>query len=225
MADRKLDHRQRYLQIAFNYDLAMAYSVIPRLPRNERILIEAGTPFIKREGMRGVRAIRGIWPGHLVADIKTSDGAAAEVDMVREAGADAITVLGNAPTETLDLFAKQCDERGLISMVDLLGVGDPLAVLRPLRHVPDVVVLHKGRDEEKTRGKVIEYRHVNRIRSKYDVSIAAAGGVDLDQARSAIFNGANIVVVNLVNPGDPWQGISTSEDIGAMARKFLETIE
>lgn len=225
MTERKLDHRQRYLQIAFNYDLGMALSVIPKLPRSERILIEAGTPFIKREGMRGVRSLRGLWPGHLIADIKTSDGAAGEVQMVRDAGADGITVLGNAPTETLDLFVRECDGLNLISFVDLLGVGDPLDVLRPMRTAPDVLVLHKGRDEETTRGKVIEYRHVNRIRSKYDVSIAAAGGVDLDQARSAIFNGANIVVVNLVRPGDPWQGISTNEDIGAMARKFLETIE
>jgi hypothetical protein len=43
--------------------------------------------------------------------------------------------------------------------------------------------------------------------------------------RSAIFNGANIVVVNLVRPGDPWEGIRTDTDVGAMARQFLETIE
>jgi bifunctional enzyme Fae/Hps len=221
----KLDHRSRYLQIAFNYDLNMALSVVPRLPRSERILIEAGTPFIKREGVRGISTLRGLWQGHVVADIKTSDGAAAEVEMVRKAGADAVTVLGTAPTETLDLFVKQCDELGMISMVDLLGVGDPLKVLRPMQKPPDVLILHKGRDEESTRGKVIEYRHVNRIRSKFDANIAAAGGVDLDQARSAIFNGANIVVVNLVRPGDPWLGISTEEDIPAIARKFLATIE
>jgi bifunctional enzyme Fae/Hps len=221
----KLDHRARYLQIAFNYDLNMALSVVPRLPRSERILIEAGTPFIKREGVRGISTLRGLWQGHVVADIKTSDGAAAEVEMVRKAGADAVTVLGTAPTETLDLFVKQCDELDMISMVDLLGVGDPLKVLRPMQKPPDVLILHKGRDEESTRGKVIEYRHVNRVRSKFDANIAAAGGVDLDQARSAIFNGANIVVVNLVRPGDPWLGISTEEDIPAIARKFLATIE
>jgi hypothetical protein len=33
------------------------------------------------------------------------------------------------------------------------------------------------------------------------------------------------VVVNLVRPGDPWEGISTSEDIAAIARKFLDTIK
>jgi 3-keto-L-gulonate-6-phosphate decarboxylase len=145
--------------------------------------------------------------------------------MARGAGADAVTVLGNSPTETLDFFVQHCEQLGVISMIDMLGVADPLRVLRPMQHHPDVIVLHRGRDEENTRGKVIQYRHVNRIRSKYDASISAAGGVGLNEARSAIFNGANIVVVNLVHPGDPWEGISTGEDIAAIARKFLETIE
>ena len=86
-------------------------------------------------------------------------------------------------------------------------------------------MLHRGRDEETTQGKVIQYRHVNRIRSKFDVNISAAGGVNLKEARSAIFNGANIVVVNLVRPGDPWKGISTTEDIAGITRALLEAIE
>ena len=221
----RLDHKVRYLQIAFNYDLALVHRVLPTLPRNPRILIEAGTPFIKREGMNGVRTMRSLWGGHIVADIKTSDGAAAEVDMARRSGADAVTVLGNSPTETLDLFVAHCEELEVISMVDMLGVHDPLRVLLPMKNRPDVIILHKGRDEESTRGKVIQYRHVSRVRSKYDASISAAGGVGLNEARSAIFNGANIVVVNLVRPSDPWEGISIEEDIAGMARKFLETIE
>jgi 3-keto-L-gulonate-6-phosphate decarboxylase len=72
---------------------------------------------------------------------------------------------------------------------------------------------------------MIQYRHVNRVHSKYNSLISAAGGVDLKEARSAIFNGANIVVVNLVRPGDPWTGISTEADVGAMAREFLTTID
>jgi bifunctional enzyme Fae/Hps len=221
----KLDHRVRYLQIAFNYDLDLVQRVLPTLPRNPRILVEAGTPYIKREGMRGISTMRRLWSGHIVADLKTSDGALSEVDMARAAGADAVTVHGNSPTETLDFFVQHCTELEVISMIDMLGVSDPLVVLRPMQHRPDVIVLHKGRDEESTRGKVIQYRHVNRIRSKYDASISAAGGVGLNEARSAIFNGANIVVVNLVRPGDPWEGISTSEDIAAIARKFLDTIK
>lgn len=220
-----LDSRRRYLQLAFNYDAALVRKVVPRLAASERILIEAGTPFLKREGMAGLRLIRSLWRGVVVADLKTVDGARMEVEMAAEAGATAATVLGSSPTEALDFFVETCAAARVASMIDMLGVDDPLATLMAMRRPPDVVVLHRGRDEEGTRGKVIQYRHVTRVRSKFDVLISAAGGVDLREARSAIFNGATIVVVNLVRPGDPWEGIPTEADIPAIARTFLETIE
>jgi bifunctional enzyme Fae/Hps len=219
-----LDNNIRYLQIAFNYDLGMLLQILPRIPISNRILIEAGTPMIKREGMHAVRVIRMRWPGHIVADLKVSDGAIGEVDMARQAGATAATVLGNAPVETLNLFVERCAELKMLSMIDLLGVNDPLDVLRPLKKAPDIIVIHRGRDEENTRGKMIRYRQINRIRSKYDSLISAAGGVDLREARSAIFNGANIVVANIVHPKDGWTGIQTTEDIHQIAKQFLETI-
>lgn len=220
-----LDTKARYLQLAFNYDLALARQIIPTLPKDERIFIEAGTPFIKYEGMRGVREMRRLWQGHIVADLKISDGGRQEVEMAHQAGASAVTALGSSPVETLDRFVVACKELEMISMVDTLGVDDPLEKVMKIRHPPDVVILHRGRDEESTRGKVIQYRHVNRLRSKFDVIISAAGGVDLREARSAIFNGANIVVVNLVKPGDVWQGIRTDQDVPAIAAEFLATIE
>jgi bifunctional enzyme Fae/Hps len=221
----KLEHKTRYLQIAFNYDAGLVRRVLPGIAYSDRILIEAGTPFLKREGMDGIRMIRRLWRGLVVADIKTVDGAIGEVDMVHAAGASAVTVLGNSPTETLDLFIERCDRLGLISMIDMLGVKDPLKVMMRLKTPPDVMVLHVGRDEETTKGKLIQYRHVNRVRSKFDVLISAAGGVGIKEARSAIFNGANIVVANLVHPSDPWTGISTAMDVPGMAREFLSTIE
>jgi bifunctional enzyme Fae/Hps len=219
-----LDPRQRYLQLAFNYDAGLVRKVLPQIAPSERILIEAGTPYLKREGLDGLRLVRRLWRGLVVADLKTIDGARAEVAMAAGAGASAATALGSSPAEALDLFVDTCADSNLASMIDMLGVRDPLDTLMNMRRPPDVVVLHRGRDEEGTRGKIIQYRHVNRIRSKFDVLISAAGGVDLREARSAIFNGANIVVVNLVRPGDPWEGISTEEDIAAIARTFLETI-
>ena len=220
----KLDNNVRYLQIAFNYDLGMVLQTLPRIPISDRILIEAGTPFIKLEGMRGVQAIRQRWPGHVVADLKVTDGALGEVDMAYQAGATAATVLCNAPPETIQLFIERCAQFNMLSMIDLIGVGDPLDILRPLKRSPDIIVIHRGRDEESTRGKMIRYRQINRIRSKYDSLISAAGGVDLREARSAIFNGANIVVANIVRPEDGWKGIKTTEDINEIANTFLETI-
>lgn len=220
-----LEHDTRYLQIAFNDSLRSAATILPEIAKSDRILIEAGTPFIKREGVRGIQVLRKEWHGQIVADIKTTDGALDEVEMVRAAGATAATVMGSSPVETLSLFIERCRQLGMDSMIDMLGVQDPLRVLRQLRTPPTAVILHRGRDEETTRGKVIQYRHVKRIRSKYDVIISAAGGVDLKEARSAIFNGANIVVVNVVRPETPWQGISIDSDVGEMARRFLATIE
>jgi bifunctional enzyme Fae/Hps len=195
------------------------------LPQNPRLLVEAGTPFIKREGLAGIRTLRSLWPYGLVADLKTVDGGAEEIAMVAQAGATAATVLGNCPPETLRDFITAARRQGLDSLIDLLGVREPMAVMRRLRTPPTGVVLHLGRDEENTRGKVIQYRHVNRIRSKYDVAISAAGGVDLHEARTAIFNGANIVVANVVPAGKPWRGIPAGGEVAVIAQEFLDTIE
>ena len=162
-----LDSKNRYLQIAFNYDDSLVRRILPSLPKSDRILIEAGTPFIKREGAAGIHLIASLWPGIVVADLKTADGALGEVEMAHAAGARAATVLGSSPTETLDLFVHRCESLGMASMIDMVGVEDPLRVVMRMKHPPEVVVLHRGRDEEGTRGKVIQYRHVNRLRSKY----------------------------------------------------------
>lgn len=220
-----LDNKNRYLQIAFNYNAAMVRQILPRIPTAPNIFIEAGTPYIKREGMAGIRLIRRLWMGVVVADMKIADGAMDEVRMARRAGANAITCLGSAPTETLDLFIETCEKFDMLSMIDLIGVGDPLKILRPLKKAPQIVVLHRGRDEElSSRNKMIGYRHINRIHSKFDSLISVAGGVDIKESRSAIFNGANIVVANLVNPGDGWVGISTGSEVSNSAQNFLNTI-
>ena len=219
-----LNNNSRYLQLAFNNDLGTALSVIPKVVKDPRIMLEAGTPFIKREGMRGVRGIAQFAPGITVADMKVADGALGEVQMAAEAGAGAITVLGSSPVETLRLFIDACAQYGVLSMIDMIGVEDPMHVMRPLYRPPDVVVIHRGRDEESNWEKMIRYRHISRIRSKYNSLISAAGGVDLKEARSAIFNGANIVVVNVVKPNEPWNGIRTTDDIHRLTQEFLDTI-
>jgi len=145
--------------------------------------------------------------------------------MVHDAGATAVTVMRSSPVETLDLFVQQCERLALVSMIDMLGVSDPLRDVLEMKTPPQVVMLHRGRDEESTRGEVIQYRHVKRVKSKYDVVISAAGGVDLKEARSAIFNGARVVVVNIVHPDAPREGIRTDQDVGQMAQAFLDTIK
>lgn len=220
-----LEQKKRYLQIAFNDDLSSAERILLTIPESDRILIEAGTPFIKREGFEGIRRIAELWQGEIVADLKTTDGAIEEVELAHTAGATAATVFGSAPTETINLFIQRCRELKMASMIDMINVDEPLKILLKLKQQPDVVVLHKGRDEETTRGKIIQYKHVNKIRSKYDILISAAGGIDLKEARSAIFNGANIVIVNIVTKDDVCTGIMSDANVREIAQEFLKTIE
>ncbi|MEM7825768.1 MAG: hypothetical protein QW412_02840, partial [Candidatus Aenigmatarchaeota archaeon] len=106
-----------------------------------------------------------------------------------------------------------------------INVANPLRVLMKLKKPPTIVTLHRGRDEEMVKGKVIPYKQINKIKSKFNILVAAAGGVNLKEAQTAAFNGANIVVVNVVAPEDPWVGIKSTEDVVKITEEFLKSIE
>ena len=54
----KLNSKKRYLQISLNSTLEEAYKIISDIPISDRILLEAGTPLIKRYGEQGIRKIK-----------------------------------------------------------------------------------------------------------------------------------------------------------------------
>lgn len=215
---------RRYVQIAFNHSTSEAQRVLRYLPPDPRIIIEAGTPFCKREGMNGVRYLRQRWNGLLVADLKITDGAAQEVLFASAAGANAITCMGSAPTETLDLFCNLCRSRGVYSMIDMLGVTNPLRKLMPMKQVPDFVVIHKGRDEEKNSRKMIRYKDISKIRGKYDVLISVAGGLIPTKIRSAFFNGADVAILNVILPYETNEGVPINTNWSALISDVLKEL-
>lgn len=92
-------------------------------------------------------------------------------------------------------------------MIDMLGERNPLRKLLPLRHKPNIVVIHKGRDQEANPRSIIRYKDINKVRSKYDVLISVAGGLTQNSVRKAYFNGADIAILNVVKPTDDNEGI------------------
>lgn len=198
-----LSSKNRYLQIALNNTLEDAQQIIKVLPASDRIILEAGTPMIKQYGVHAIQSIKSFWTfSHpfispfVVADMKTMDRGATEVHLVADAGGDAIIALGEAPVETINVFISTCRERKLTSMLDMMNVEQPTKVLRQLKKLPDVVLLHRGVDEETfNKNKPIPYLQINKIRATYDVLISVAGGDTAREVQRAIFNDANIVVV------------------------------
>lgn len=215
----KLNRRRKYLQVALNGSLADALSVINQLPVSEKIIIEAGTPLIKMEGERAVREIRYLMPdAYIVADIKVSDLARREVEYFAAAGASAVTCLGVAPIETIDNFISACQDNQIDSMIDMMNVESPLMVLKKLKTMPKVVVLHRGVDEtEVSKGKMLPYYQIKQIKGAFNIMVAVAGGDTSKEVQSAVFNGADIVVV--------WKDFMTGGGVSELARNFLHEIK
>ena len=217
-----LDKESFYLQISFESNLALMLHVVPRLVCSERILIAAGEPYLRREGVAGIQAMRRLWLGHIVADLKTVSGTLQDVDVAYEAGATSATVLGSMPPKILDRFVTRCAALGMDSMLDMLGVDDPLAVVAQLRKPPDVAVVYPPRDNGGWRGEADQYRCVDCLTREFGVLVSAAGCVDPEDARSAICSGASIVVARFVRQRDGRVGASAHTSMGVTARQFLE---
>jgi bifunctional enzyme Fae/Hps len=221
---RTFTDNQRYIQIAFNHTAADVYNILPQIPYDPRIIIEAGTPYIKREGVAGIRLIRRLWRGLVVADLKVTDGAHEEVQFAYSAGVNAVTAAGTAPGETLDFFNQVCDQYGILSMIDMLGQENPLRKLLPLKYKPKAVVIHKGRDEEANPRSIIRYKDINKVRSKYGVLISVAGGLNQDSVRKAYFNGADIAIVNIVKPSDENVGLINTTNFRSVIPLMLKEV-
>ncbi len=216
-----LNKKQKHLQIAFNRSLYEVDDMILRLPASERIIVEAGTPFIKQNGERGIRSLVNNWSrrigagAYVVADMKCMDRGSTEVSIAKSAGASAVTCLGLAPTETINDFIADCTKYNIDSMVDMLNVKFPFEVLAKLKKQPDIVVLHRGADETLAE---IPFHEINRIKGAYNSVISVAGGESPTDIRRAFFNGADIAVV--------WRSFNENPDqVEALAEEFLLSIK
>ncbi|HRU12130.1 MAG TPA: orotidine 5'-phosphate decarboxylase, partial [Methanomassiliicoccales archaeon] len=93
--------------------------------------IEAGTPLIKSEGAECLRALKREFPGRtLVADMKTMDVGAFEVEIAAKAGADIVTVLGLSDDGTISESVLTARQYGAAVMLDLINVPDKVARAR-----------------------------------------------------------------------------------------------
>lgn len=221
-----LDKKTRYLHIALNTNLNDAYTIISQLPKSQRILLEAGTPLIKAYGMNVLTHIKNYWYAtggktepYLVADLKTMDRAQTEVAMAKQFGASAAICMGQASLETIQSFIKTCQQLQIDSMLDMMNIEYPVKILRLLKDKPDIIILHRGVDEETfNKNKPIPFVQINKVLSTYNATIAIAGGDTIREVQRAIFNGAHIVLV--------WKDFyKPSSQTASLATSFLKEIK
>jgi bifunctional enzyme Fae/Hps len=209
--------RPPYLQISLDApSLESAKKVIAQLPGSDRLIIEVGTPLIKRYGTRIISDLRQVAKdSFMVADLKTLDVGKVEADIAYEDTADAVVAAGLAPPETLDAFVHEAKRLGIYAVIDMLNVEDVLEKLQSLKEFPDIVILHRGIDQES--GRTCGLERIKMIRQAFPNKkflIAVAGGIVPETAKEALEQGADILVVG--------RYVTQSRDIERAVRDFLE---
>ena len=208
-----------YVQIALDMpDIDALKKVVSQLPKSDRILFEVGTPLVKRYGMEVIREIRKFAKdAFVIADLKTLDVGQVEVDLAFNETADAVVVSGLASSSTINKFIYESKRLGIYSSIDMMEVNDPLGVLKGLDDTPDIVILHRGIDEEskgKTRWQIIQ--DIKNELPGTKILFSVAGGIREETAKEALKKGADILIVG--------RYITQSKDVEKAARGLLNLV-
>lgn len=210
-----------YLQVALDLvDLGVVRKVLSQLPDSDHLLIEVGTPLVKKFGAQVVKEIRNVRPSSFVVlDLKTLDTGNLEVRLAADATADAVVISGLAPKATLELAIREARKTGIYSVIDMLNVPDPLVVLRSLSALPDVVEMHRAIDQESEKHNWDVIAEIKKMAAKTDKKtlVAVAGGIRVETVASALKSGADIVVTG--------RAITGSKDIKDAAEQFLAELK
>jgi bifunctional enzyme Fae/Hps len=206
-----------YLQVALDLvDMNKVKQVLTELPENDHLIIEAGTPLIKRFGLNVISEMRKIRPNaFIIADLKILDTGNLEARMAADASADAVVVSGLAPVSTIEKAITEAKKTGIYSVIDMLNVADPVKLIETLAVKPDIVELHRAIDAESSAhawGNIAQLKKA----AGGKLLVATAGGIRSDVVKQAIKSGADILVVG--------RAITASKDIRSAAEIFLENL-
>ena len=214
-----------YLQVALDLDSKEAMAkILDELPDKERVLIEAGTPLVKKFGVQVVEDIRALRPSaFIIADLKTLDVGRVEVKMAADATADAVAISGLGTIESIEKAIHETQKQGIYSILDMMNVGDFEAKLSQLPEdlKPDIVLLHRNVDLETLRAEkgediseMTEWGNIKKIKEILGGGlIAVAGGITPDNVEEAIEKGADVIIAG--------RYIIGSRDVRRSAQDFL----
>lgn len=179
--------------------------------------LEAGTPLIKSEGMNAIRELKKNYRGHkILADMKTIDTGAVEVEMAAKSGADVVIILALSDDDTIAEAIRAARKYGCEVMADLINVSDPVKRAQEVEELGvDYLNVHVGIDQQMKGMDPLEV--LSDVAKSVSIPVAAAGGLDAERAAACVSMGASIVIVG--------SNIVKSRNVTESARKVREAID
>ena len=212
------------IQVALDHtDMKQAiYTAAMLSGMSKRLILEAGTPLIKAYGLESVTLLKALPGNHpVVADMKTMDTGALEVELAKAYGADASTVISLASDETVMSALSKAEEVNITLYVDLIDNPDPLSRAKRLDEMGvHVILLHIGIDVQKRLGLTASSRLdlIKRVRREVDAILAVAGGIKPGEVRMLAEAGADIIIIGsaITRSSDPRRALEEAlEGVGA----------
>ena len=157
--------------------------------------LEAGTPLIKSEGMNAIRMLRDAFPAvKIVADMKTMDTGAIEVEMAAKSGASVVSILAVADNAVIKEAIKSARKYGVAIMVDIMNAEDPVRRAKELEEMDvDYICVHVGIDQQMRGMDTLSL--LEKVSAAVNTPLAVAGGVDAEMASEAVSSGAEVIIV------------------------------
>ena len=157
--------------------------------------LEAGTPLIKSEGMHAVRTLRDTFPDvKIVADMKTMDTGAIELEMAAKSGASVVSILAVADNATIKEAIESAHKYGVALMVDIINTEDPVSRAKELQDLgADYVCVHVGIDQQMQGMDTLSI--LEKVAGAVSIPLAVAGGMDAASVSDAVNFGADIIIV------------------------------
>jgi 3-hexulose-6-phosphate synthase len=175
-------------------------------------IFEIGTPCIKHNGIKLVKALREKFPNHLLlVDLKTMDAGEYEATPFYAAGADICTVLGVSGLATCTGVIKAAKAHSAEAQIDLINVEDKVACARATAAAgAQIMGIHTGLDAQAA-GHT-PFADLNTIAALgLPVRISVAGGIKASTVQSVVKAGADIIVVGAAIYGAPCPATAAKE--------------
>jgi len=191
--------------------------------------LEVGTPLILGEGLHAVRALHERFPRHpIIADLKTMDAGFLEAEMMFNAGATFVVVMGVAHEHTVREAVRAARQYGGYVMGDVMLHPDKPGIARKMEAWGvDVVLVHTGYDERHAEVGKSPIKDVEMVRPAVKLPMQAVGGLSIEQAARMPGLGAPLVVIGapLAVADQEFRPGADSDKLFAVIRDFVARVK